>query len=166
MASARGIVREGGALLKRLGGLIVVASGAAVLFGGRPKRHPSRPPSARAATLGYEPEDVNAVEMTYVLAGLLIGAGLLTRAMFLLVWIFGALGRPPQPNLTRQQTAVVEPPAPHLQIHPYADLASVRLHEEGVLNSYGWIGRDRTHAHIPIDRAMPLLVGHGLDPSP
>jgi hypothetical protein len=54
------------------------------------------------------------------------------------------------------------PPAPRLQVAPRADLAALRSAETRQLNSYGWIDRDRGIAHIPIHRAMELLVQRGL----
>lgn len=154
-------------LLTRVGAAATVLAGSALLLLRISlKAPPSTPPSARAVALGYEPKDANAVDMSFVLAGLMGGAAVLVGLMFLLVWIFATMGRHPERTLTPQQTAQIEPPTPHLQADPYADLAAVRAHEEGILHSYGWIGQDHTRAHIPIEHAMPLMVGRTLDPVP
>jgi hypothetical protein len=36
------------------------------------------------------------------------------------------------------------------------------LKQEDELNSYGWVDQSAGVAHIPIDRAMDLIVEHGL----
>src|SRR5215831_17953187 len=53
-------------------------------------------------------------------------------------------------------------PSPRLQVDPADDLAALRRAEEERLSSYGWIDRDRTTLHIPIDRAMALTAQRGL----
>ena len=51
-----------------------------------------------------------------------------------------------------------EPPAPRLQTDPRADLAQLRAREQAQLDGYGWVDRGAGTVHIPIDRAMELLV--------
>jgi hypothetical protein len=41
-------------------------------------------------------------------------------------------------------------------------LANLRAAEEADLDSYGWIDRNSGTVHIPIDRAMQLLLQRGL----
>ena len=53
-------------------------------------------------------------------------------------------------------------PQPKLEVHPVADLAAARAANEAELHSYGWIDRRAGTAHIPIERAMQLLVERGL----
>jgi hypothetical protein len=50
------------------------------------------------------------------------------------------------------------PPLPHLQAAPRSDLAALRAAEDGRLRHYGWIDRTAGIAHVPIERAMALLV--------
>ncbi len=52
----------------------------------------------------------------------------------------------------------VVPPGPQLQVHPWETLPDVRAHEDAVLN--GSAPDADGHVHIPIDRAMDLLVSH------
>jgi|GEM_PF-1862947 len=59
------------------------------------------------------------------------------------------------------QTAQL-PLAPRLQIAPAADLANLRATEQARLDSYGWIDQQAGIVHIPIDRAMELIVQRGL----
>lgn len=53
-------------------------------------------------------------------------------------------------------------PQPRLQVVPTADLAVSKEGSEVTLHSYGWIDRRAGLAHIPIERAMQLLVERGL----
>ena len=54
------------------------------------------------------------------------------------------------------------PPEPRLQTDPRDDLANLRRSEEQLLTSYGWVDRNAGIVHIPIDRAMKLIVERGL----
>ena len=53
-------------------------------------------------------------------------------------------------------------PAPRLQPDPVAELNEFRAREDQILNSYGWVDQKAGVAHIPIDRAMDMLVARGL----
>lgn len=53
-------------------------------------------------------------------------------------------------------------PQPRLQVNPGFDLAESGTSDHAKLNSYGWIDRGAGIAHIPIARAMELLVERGL----
>ena len=83
--------------------------------------------------------------------------------VFAMIWRFNIASSRPWSKLTPQQTARLVPPAPHLQVDPFADLAQVRAREERLLHSYGWTSADHSTARIPIDRAMALVVGKSLD---
>jgi hypothetical protein len=50
------------------------------------------------------------------------------------------------------------PPGPQLEVDPAADLARVRSREEGLLNSYDWVDRQRGIVRIPIETAKQLAV--------
>lgn len=53
-------------------------------------------------------------------------------------------------------------PAPQLEVNERTELNEVRLGEENTLSTYGWVDKDAGKVHIPIDRAMDLLVERGL----
>ena len=57
-------------------------------------------------------------------------------------------------------------PEPRLEVNERSQLNDVRLHEEEVLNSYGWVDQKAGIAHIPIDRAMALIAQRGLPTAP
>jgi len=52
--------------------------------------------------------------------------------------------------------------APALQIAPRDDLAAFREREDRILNNYGWIDKTAGIVHIPVSRAMELLLQRGL----
>lgn len=53
-------------------------------------------------------------------------------------------------------------PSPQLEPQPGLELATVRAEEDARLHSYGWIEKDKGLVHIPIERAMDLIVARGL----
>ncbi len=57
-------------------------------------------------------------------------------------------------------------PEPRLEVNERVQLNDVRLHEEEVLSSYGWVDQKAGIAHIPIDRAMALIAQRGLPTAP
>jgi hypothetical protein len=54
-----------------------------------------------------------------------------------------------------------EPPAPNLQKQPFKDVYMLRQAEALKLGSYGWVDKDGGVTHIPIDRAMQLMLERG-----
>lgn len=54
------------------------------------------------------------------------------------------------------------PPEPRLQPAPRLDLLGYLKDEQSALSSYGWVDRTNGVVHIPIDRAMQLLLQQGL----
>lgn len=54
------------------------------------------------------------------------------------------------------------PPGPRLQASPHDTLMIMRHEEDSVLTSYGWVNRDSGIVRVPIDRAMEMLIEHGV----
>jgi hypothetical protein len=54
------------------------------------------------------------------------------------------------------------PPEPRLQVGPTEEWTQMLARERAILNSYRWIDRSKGIVHIPIDRAMQLIVERGL----
>ncbi|HEY3245876.1 MAG TPA: hypothetical protein VGM03_21250 [Phycisphaerae bacterium] len=50
------------------------------------------------------------------------------------------------------------PPPPRLQIDPPQELKALRLQEDALLNSFGWVDRSAGIVRIPIERAMELTI--------
>jgi hypothetical protein len=69
---------------------------------------------------------------------------------------------PPQYNENYEKFLQEQFPAPQLEINERTELNDIRLREENTLSSYGWIDKDAGKLHIPIDRAMDLLIERGL----
>jgi len=53
-------------------------------------------------------------------------------------------------------------PQPRVQVWPALELEKLRVAEDAQLNSYGWANRDAGVVHIPIHRAMQLILERGL----
>jgi hypothetical protein len=67
-------------------------------------------------------------------------------------------------GLERPQDAI--PPAPRLQIHPVANWREYRIAEDARLSSYGWMDRSAGAVHVPVDRAMEIVLQRGVGPLP
>ncbi len=128
--------------------------------------NPSTPPSSKAKALGFEPHDMSARDVSWVLFALGASAAAAIGLMFLMLSLLHASDATKLARFTAEQRARIDPPAPHLQDHPVADLRQERARQEGVLNAYAWIGTDHARARIPVDRAMALAVGRSLDAGP
>jgi hypothetical protein len=55
-----------------------------------------------------------------------------------------------------------QPPEPRLQTNPREDLHDMRVKEDEVLHSYGWVDRNGGIVRIPIDDAITLTLERGL----
>jgi hypothetical protein len=53
-------------------------------------------------------------------------------------------------------------PPPRLQTNPALDLAQYEAAQQSKLNTYGWIDKPAGIIHIPIVRAMELILERGL----
>jgi hypothetical protein len=103
--------------------------------------------------------------------GFAAGLILLIGASAAVCWLlFGAFKRglvaedPPPPPLPEAQAAITPPP-PTLQASPIRDMASLREHEDAILQSYGWVDEGAGIAHIPIERAIDLTAERGATPA-
>jgi hypothetical protein len=116
----------------------------------------------------HEASDVNIRAVFGFGAGLIVVAGIIHFLVWLLFLYFSgreAVRTPRQFPLaaTEQQQL---PPEPRLQITPRQDLKDLRAAEDNVLNGYGWIDRNASVVHIPIDAAMKRVVEQGLPSRP
>ena len=127
---------------------------------------PGIPASRSARQAGHETTEASARAVGLVLAVFgLTAVGVIVGSVVGLNWIQRA-DRAARPPITTEQRADIVPPLPHLQVKPYDDLHEVRAHAAALLDQYGWADAAHTHARIPIDRAMALVVGKPLDPAP
>lgn len=149
-------------------GIGTLAQGKGGLLQGRvfATGRPTSPPSREALEAGHETRDINVRATSYILLGIGLTTAFAIGVVFVMIWRFNVDRREAWSKLTPQQTARIVPPAPHLQRNPFQDLARVRAHEQRLLHGYGWTSADHSYAHIPIDRAMKLMVGKSLDVAP
>jgi len=69
-----------------------------------------------------------------------------------------ATGPPPSPLASGRRL----PPEPRLQVSESEDIGKVVADEDQRLSSYGWVDQDGGVAHIPIERAMDLILERGI----
>jgi hypothetical protein len=132
-------------------------------------------PEPTAAHGSYEHQDLLPAGILYFLLGLAVATLL---AMFALGGIYNfldrrerALQQPANPLVTNipedtrhiargyPQSAF---PDPKLEENERGQLSGFRLQQEETLYSYGWVDEKAGTVHIPIERAMDLLVQRGL----
>jgi hypothetical protein len=115
---------------------------------------------AEPTNAGYETRDIRPRGIV------LLGAALAAVAIavhVLLWWLFGRLesraqrNDPPVSPLARSAE-----PAPGPQLELKLDYRQFERGDAAQLESYGWIDREQRIVHIPIERAMQLLVERGL----
>ena len=53
------------------------------------------------------------------------------------------------------------PPLPNLQKQPFNDIYALREAENAKLTGYGWIDKEGGVTHIPIERAMDVMLQRG-----
>ncbi|HVI10343.1 MAG TPA: hypothetical protein VND65_18790 [Candidatus Binatia bacterium] len=124
---------------------------------------------------GYERQDLKASGVIgfFVVLGLAVVACVFgLRVMFTYLDHLSRTGQPPVNPLVEHVPADTRHvprgypqgvfPSPQLEEDERGQLNSVILQEEQKLNSYGWVDEPAGVVHIPIDRAMDLLVQKGL----
>jgi hypothetical protein len=127
---------------------------------------PQGAPSADARAHGYETvdTDVRALALIMIVAILIMASG--TALVFSVYAAFSRQDQAVGRTLTPEQARVIPPPEPRLQADPVKELAALLEAQRERLSTYGWSdGAPRT-PHIPITRAMELVVGKPLDPAP
>jgi hypothetical protein len=126
----------------------------------------STPPSAHAVTMGFETKDISARATVKILASMAAVTALVIGIVVTMVWRFDVSRKADFASIPREQTIQTAPPQPRLQTDPFDDLAREQAREQGRISTYAWASQDHTIARIPIGRAMALVVGHSLDPTP
>jgi hypothetical protein len=113
------------------------------------------------ASNAYETRDANPRSLLRFALGLFLTLVLSWAAS---KWIFDYFGRVQNlgPTATPFEQARALPPLPQLQVHPVQDLDRMREEQDQALDTYGWVDRSRGIVHIPIERAMDLVLERGL----
>lgn len=95
------------------------------------------------------------------LLGIMIAGLVLSWAIYVFL-----KGTTPEPGMNPVTFAYPDgrtmPPYPRLQASPRDSLQLMRIAEDSVLSSYGWVQADSGIARVPIDSAKELLVKKGL----
>lgn len=116
---------------------------------------------------GYEQRDANVkglLQFAFWMAVVLI------VTMFGMRWTFDAfkkvepMGPTVSPLVTENQRVL--PPSPRLQSQPHLELADYCAAQQKEVTSYGWVDQQSGVVHIPIDRAMDLILERGLPARP
>jgi hypothetical protein len=115
---------------------------------------------------GHERRDVSIRGVLWATAGLALLIAVTFVAMYGADRYLGAreARRSPQASPLAATYGRTAPPHPRLQADPIGDLDALRAEESRLLESYGWIDRDRGTVRIPIARAMALLVARAGEP--
>jgi hypothetical protein len=106
----------------------------------------------------YEHRDISLSVVKRSAIVLLISAALIHLGVW---WLYRYLRSEDQRRDVRR--SLVEPvspipPEPRLQVDPRAEFQKYMREQQQILNSYGWVSRSEGRVHIPIDRAMQLVV--------
>jgi hypothetical protein len=104
----------------------------------------------------HETRDIYVGKVTLAAIGLVIFMGL--GALIAYFTFEYLVGMPVAESPQTQTGSRRLPPLPRLQVQTTQDLESMLDDAEKRLNSYGWIDQSRGLVHIPIDRAMDLIV--------
>ena len=110
---------------------------------------------------GYETDDANARQLGRIMA---VFAGSALFGIALMVFYLNVLHHRDaarELGLTNLQREQIDPPLPHLQANPIAELAGLQANQNRLLQGYATLDADT--ARIPIDRAMVLVTGESLD---
>lgn len=112
---------------------------------------------------GYETRDANPASLVRFGIGLALVLVVVWAGMHWLDNFYGkvqSLGPAATPFQLEEQNQ--NPPLPRLQVDPKEDLKLLRERQSRDLDSYGWVDRDRGIVHIPIDRAIDLVLERGM----
>lgn len=121
-----------------------------------PTEHPRGP--------SHEASDVRAKGVLSFLIGLAAAAIVVSVGIWAVFHLLARAARsedrPLAPNVAKSMARL--PPYPRLEARPLAPRARLNANEKARLSGYGWVDRNAGTVHIPIDRAMDLIVERGL----
>lgn len=120
-----------------------------------------RPADSGAPAEHYERRDANIpalAQFAFWLGVTIFAAVLGMKCVFDYFAKVQKLGPPASPF----ENARVLPPSPRLQVEPHVELQNYREAQREALSTYGWVDKPNGVVRIPIDRAMDLILQHGL----
>ncbi len=115
---------------------------------------------------GYEKRDADPASLVHFGVGLALTLVVVWAGMWWLMGYFSHVQKlGPSATPFGQLEEKQLPPLPRLQVNPEQDLKALREQQTAALDTYGWVDRDRGIVHIPIDRAMDLILERGVLPA-
>ncbi len=111
--------------------------------------------------IGHETRDADIRPIVYT------GIGLALTAVAVGIFVYGIfkyLGGHAIATIQVNPMSVEDqqiPPAPRLEEHPAIELRQLHAQEDQMLSTYGWVDKKTGVVHIPIDRAMDLMLQRG-----
>jgi hypothetical protein len=125
-------------------------------------------PTRSSSDAGHETSDVSIRGIVGFGVGLGVATVLVLAAMYGLFRVLQVrearrvdVRVPPMVAASLRRT----PPEPRLEPNPLAPRLRMRVQEDAVLTTYGWVDRAGGVARIPIERAEEILVQKGLPPA-
>lgn len=124
----------------------------------------SEGPSAESLALNYEVSDARTQPVIWgvVMVAVTMVLAFVLAMVLLVVWV-GPVADQSNILSNDEATQLQLPPAPRLEQNPRVDGDRIIAEATERLESYGWVNERAGKAHIPIERAMELLLEHGLD---
>ena len=102
--------------------------------------------------------------------GFVIGLSVVCLLVFALMWGLAVWEKSrlvkqdaPAPVLPEARTKAL-PSGPLLQSDPEKEMAALRAREEAVLSGWAWTDASKTHARVPADRAIEIVLAKGFPP--
>lgn len=112
-------------------------------------------------SIGHETRDAEIRPIVYT------GIGLALSALAVGIFVYGIfkyLGGHAIATIQVNPMSVEDqqiPPTPRLEEHPAIELQQLHAQEDQMLSTYGWVDKKTGVVHIPIDRAMDLMLQRG-----
>lgn len=120
---------------------------------------------ARSQAAGHEVSDARTGILVYSGMGIFILIIASFAGIALLLALAGAGVADDSPVLEDDPASALQlPPEPRLEQNPEVDGTLIQEAANAQLESYGWVNKRAGTAHIPIERAMELLVEQGVGP--
>ena len=111
----------------------------------------------------HEDTDLDIRGVLFNTGVLIVLCGIAFWAVSLLMGHFQSIERQmDEGKLSIRFAADQPPPAPNLQAAPDRETHEILAEAKARLDSYGWNDAEKKSAHIPIDRAIDILVEKGL----
>lgn len=115
--------------------------------------------------LGYEKRDLPLKRAPLGAVIFFVGLVVTLAGTWVFMWLIARERTlvPTDGSMVRQR--MPEAPNPLLQSNITAakDMADLRNRELNHVGSYGWVDKEKGIAHVPVDRAMELVLADGMD---